>query len=72
MIVEWILLKLFGVLFFMIIGLYLYFKLIVFNFWRRKGVLYEKPTFPTGNIATAIFNKKSIRKLIYFYSSFKK
>ncbi|KAL2713806.1 cytochrome P450 6a2-like [Vespula squamosa] len=63
MIVQWILLKLFGVLFLIIIGLYLYFKLIVFNFWRRKGVLYEEPTFPTGNITAAIFNKKSIHNI---------
>ncbi|XP_047354943.1 uncharacterized protein LOC124951156 [Vespa velutina] len=60
---EWILLELFGALFIIIIGIYFYFKLIVFNFWRRKSVPYEEPTFPAGNITDAILNKKSIPEI---------
>lgn len=67
MIVRWILTELFGALLIILIGIYLYFKLIVFNYWRRKGVPYEEPTFPTGNITDAILNKKSIRKLSFSF-----
>lgn len=63
----WILSELFGFVFLIVITIYLYFKLIAFNFWRRKGVPYEEPTFPGGNINDTIFNKKSIGKLSYIF-----
>ncbi|KAL2713807.1 putative cytochrome P450 6a14 [Vespula squamosa] len=56
----WILSELFGALLFIGITIYMYFKLIAFNFWRRRGVPYEEPTFPGGNINDTIFNKKSL------------
>lgn len=72
MIVRWVLTELFGALFIVLIGIYLYFKLIIFNYWRRKGVPYEEPMFPAGNITDAILNKKSIRKLSFSFIGFKK
>lgn len=63
----WILSQLFGALFLIVITIYLYFKLIAFNFWKKKGVPYEEPTFPAGNISDSILNKKSIGKLSFIF-----
>ncbi|KAK2589109.1 hypothetical protein KPH14_001935 [Odynerus spinipes] len=60
MTIGWILSELFGALFLVVSCAYLYYKLIVFNFWRKKGVPYEEPSFPIGNINETVFDRKSI------------
>ncbi|XP_043496163.1 probable cytochrome P450 6a14 [Polistes fuscatus] len=60
MINGWVLSELIGALFFIVTGTYLYFKLIVINFWNNKNVPYEEPTFPAGNLTEVILNKKTI------------
>ncbi|XP_066599080.1 uncharacterized protein [Prorops nasuta] len=40
-------------------GLYLYYKLVVFKFWKNKNVYSPDPTFPTGNALPMVTGKKS-------------
>lgn len=41
------------------IVIYVYYKFFVYNFWRKKGVFYVEPTFPTGNLMPLIVAKTS-------------
>ncbi|XP_076173237.1 putative cytochrome P450 6a20 [Ptiloglossa arizonensis] len=45
-----------------ITGLYIYYKFYVFNFWRKRGVFYIKPSFPTGNILPLVTGRTSQAK----------
>ncbi|KAI4493134.1 hypothetical protein M0802_009684 [Mischocyttarus mexicanus] len=60
MTISWLLSELLGVIFIVIIGIYLYFKLIVFNYWKKRGIPYEEPTFPAGNLTELILEKKTV------------
>lgn len=56
---TWLLPELLSVVIFGTIALYVYYKFFIFNFWRKKGVSYMEPTFPTGNITALILGTKS-------------
>ncbi|XP_032662725.1 probable cytochrome P450 6a14 isoform X2 [Odontomachus brunneus] len=38
---------------------YIYYKYVIFNFWRKKGVFYLEPVVPTGNVNDFIAGKIS-------------
>ncbi|XP_034175979.2 putative cytochrome P450 6a20 [Osmia lignaria lignaria] len=56
---TWFVPEIVSVVIFGTIALYVYYKFFIFNFWRKKGVFYMEPTFPTGNITALIFGTKS-------------
>ncbi|XP_015181295.1 PREDICTED: probable cytochrome P450 6a14 [Polistes dominula] len=56
----WIISEFIGALFVIIAGIYLYFKLICFNFWKKRNVPYEEPIFPVGNLLELILDKQTI------------
>ncbi|XP_011701012.1 PREDICTED: probable cytochrome P450 6a20 isoform X1 [Wasmannia auropunctata] len=39
---------------------YIYFKFVIFNFWRKRGVFYIEPVVPTGNITDLVTGKAQI------------
>jgi cytochrome P450 family 6 len=44
-----------------------------FNYWRKKGVPFHPPSFPTGNIAQPLLGKVNLFEAIAnFYTEFKK
>ncbi|XP_032662729.1 probable cytochrome P450 6a14 [Odontomachus brunneus] len=42
---------------------YIYYKYVVFNFWRKKGVFYIEPVVPTGNVTDFVIGKMTIGEL---------
>lgn len=53
-------LEFFGVVMLVLLGVYLYFKLFIYNYWRKNGVQYLKPIVPIGNILNAVIGKEHI------------
>ncbi|XP_020281207.1 probable cytochrome P450 6a14 [Pseudomyrmex gracilis] len=44
-------------------SLYIYFKFVVFTFWRKKGVFYIDPVVPAGNVTSLLIGKISATEL---------
>ncbi|XP_011699205.1 PREDICTED: probable cytochrome P450 6d4 [Wasmannia auropunctata] len=44
---------------------YIYYKFVVFNFWRKKDVFYIKPVVPTGNITALVTGKAQLGVLFH-------
>ncbi|XP_020281147.1 probable cytochrome P450 6a14 [Pseudomyrmex gracilis] len=44
-------------------SVYIYYKFVVFNFWRKKGVFYIEPVVPTGNMTSLVTRKISMGEL---------
>ncbi|XP_020281109.1 probable cytochrome P450 6a14 [Pseudomyrmex gracilis] len=44
-------------------SVYIYYKFVVFNFWRKKGVFYIDPIVPAGNVTSLILGKISVGEL---------
>ncbi|XP_011875041.1 PREDICTED: probable cytochrome P450 6a14 [Vollenhovia emeryi] len=40
--------------------LYIYYKFVIFNFWRKREVFYVEPVVPTGNITALVTGTKQI------------
>ncbi|CAK9797731.1 Probable cytochrome P450 6a20 [Anthophora plagiata] len=59
---KWLISDILIIIISVIIGLYIYFKFYIFNFWRAKGVLYKEPTFPTGNMMPVLTGRISNAK----------
>lgn len=38
---------------------YIYYKYVIFNFWRKKGVFCVEPVVPTGNVTDFVTGKIS-------------
>ena len=56
-----------------VLGIYLYLKLVIFNYWKKKGVPHEHPIVPVGNILPVTLGKKCTGKVNYdFFNSFTK
>ena len=51
-----------GALLIILAGLYLYFKLILYNYWKKNGIVYVEPSVPTGNLSEVVAGKKHICK----------
>ncbi|XP_020281104.1 probable cytochrome P450 6a14 [Pseudomyrmex gracilis] len=41
-------------------SVYMYYKFVVFTFWRKKGVFYIEPVVPVGNVASLVIGKVSV------------
>ncbi|XP_012527388.1 cytochrome P450 6k1 isoform X2 [Monomorium pharaonis] len=39
---------------------YIYYKYVIFNFWRKRGVFYIEPVVPIGNITPLITGKAQV------------
>jgi len=50
--------------------LYIYFKFVIYNFWRKRGVFYVEPVVPIGNIIAVASGKKQIG--MYFHDTYMK
>ncbi|XP_072764620.1 uncharacterized protein [Anoplolepis gracilipes] len=48
-----------------LIIIYTYFKYVLFNYWRKRGVFYIDPVVPTGNIGSLVTKKVSIGEFFY-------
>ncbi|XP_043258935.1 probable cytochrome P450 6a20 [Colletes gigas] len=57
---PWLMSEILGVAFLIIAGLYIYYKLFVFNFWRKKDIFSMKATFPTGNMLPLVIGTTSL------------
>lgn len=42
---------------------YIYYKYVLFNYWRKKGVFYIEPTVPAGNLTAYVTGKLSVGEL---------
>ena len=57
-------LKVFSGVIVALVGLYLYFKLVLYSYWKKNGVVYVKPTIPTGNLMNVVRGKTHMGKLV--------
>ncbi|XP_011870530.1 PREDICTED: probable cytochrome P450 6a20 [Vollenhovia emeryi] len=55
--------ELIGIFFLILIVVYIYYKYVIFNFWRKKGVFYVEPIVPAGNLTDLVIGKLSIGQL---------
>ncbi|KAG5326844.1 C6A13 protein, partial [Acromyrmex heyeri] len=55
-----VLAELIGVFIFALSILYVYYKFVIFNFWRKRGIFYVKPVVPTGNLTGLVTGKVSL------------
>lgn len=44
---------------------YIYYKYVLFNYWRKKGVFYIEPTVPAGNLTAYVTGKLSVGKYLH-------
>nr|XP_012215716.1 PREDICTED: probable cytochrome P450 6a14 [Linepithema humile]XP_012215718.1 PREDICTED: probable cytochrome P450 6a14 [Linepithema humile]XP_012215719.1 PREDICTED: probable cytochrome P450 6a14 [Linepithema humile] len=44
-------------------AVYIYYKYVLFNFWRKKGVFYVEPVVPAGNLTAYVTGRKSLGEL---------
>ncbi|XP_067213413.1 probable cytochrome P450 6a14 [Linepithema humile] len=44
-------------------AVYIYYKYVLFNYWRKKGVFYVEPVVPAGNLTAFVTGKKSLGEL---------
>ncbi|KYM96574.1 Cytochrome P450 6k1 [Cyphomyrmex costatus] len=58
-----VLVELVGVFIFALSILYVYYKFVIFNFWRKRGVFYVKPVVPTGNLTDVVTGRMSVGEL---------
>ncbi|XP_078043581.1 cytochrome P450 6k1 isoform X2 [Augochlora pura] len=56
---AWMISEIFGATILVISALYIYYKIYVFAFWRKKGVYNVEPTFLTGNMMPLLTGKIS-------------
>ncbi|XP_076641351.1 putative cytochrome P450 6a20 isoform X2 [Halictus rubicundus] len=56
---SWLISNILGAAIFIITGLYIYYKLSVFTFWRKTGVYNMEPTFLVGNMMPLLTGKIS-------------
>lgn len=59
-----VLAELIGVFIVILINVYFYFKFVIFNFWRKKGVFYIEPVVPTGNVGALTTGKIAVGKYL--------
>lgn len=50
-------LKLLVVIFFILSGFYIYFKFVLYTYWRKKGIPYLEPVIPVGNFLKLVQKK---------------
>lgn len=57
--------ELIGVFIIVLSIVYIYYKYVIFNFWRKKGVFYVEPIVPAGNLTALVTGKLSIGEYLY-------
>lgn len=45
--------------------IYIYYKYVLVNFWRKRGVIYMEPVVPAGNMTKYVIGKVSVGKYCY-------
>jgi len=62
--------ELIGILIIALSVVYIYYKYVLFNFWRKKGVFYVEPVVPAGNVTAFVIGKISVGKyyIIFLHS----
>ncbi|XP_072764118.1 probable cytochrome P450 6a14 isoform X1 [Anoplolepis gracilipes] len=60
-----VLVELIAIFIAVLIVIYIYYKYVVFNYWRKKGVFYVEPVVPTGNIGSLVASKISIGQFFH-------
>ncbi|XP_024870707.1 probable cytochrome P450 6a14 [Temnothorax curvispinosus] len=58
MLTEWI-----GALIVVLSVVYIYYKYVVFSFWRKRNVFYVEPVVPAGNLTALVTGKVSVGEL---------
>lgn len=65
-------LKLLGVVFFILSGFYIYFKFVLYTYWRKQGIPYVEPVIPVGNFQKLVRKKCHIGEVFaYGYKKMK-
>ncbi|XP_039312720.1 probable cytochrome P450 6a13 isoform X2 [Solenopsis invicta] len=41
-------------------SVYIYYKYVIFNFWRKRGVFYIEPVVPVGNVTPLVTGKAQV------------
>ncbi|XP_039312723.1 cytochrome P450 6k1-like [Solenopsis invicta] len=49
---------------------YIYYKYVIFNFWRKRGVFYIEPVVPTGNVTPLVTGKTQVG--VFFHDAYLK
>ncbi|XP_071576390.1 probable cytochrome P450 6a14 [Temnothorax nylanderi] len=57
--------ELIGVLTIALSVVYIYYKYVLFNFWRKKGIFYVEPVVPAGNLTDFVTGKLSVGELFH-------
>ncbi|XP_029670025.1 probable cytochrome P450 6a20 [Formica exsecta] len=55
--------ELIGVFIITLSVVYIYYKYVLLNYWRKKGVFYVEPTVPAGNLTPYVTGKVSVGEL---------
>ncbi|XP_019885509.2 cytochrome P450 6k1 [Camponotus floridanus] len=57
--------ELIGIFIVVLIIVYTYYKYVLFNYWRKRGIFYIEPVVPTGNIGDIVTKKKTIGEFLH-------
>ncbi|XP_012526373.1 probable cytochrome P450 6a14 isoform X2 [Monomorium pharaonis] len=55
-----VLVELTGIFIVILSIVYIYYKYVIFNFWRKRGVFYVEPVVPTGNVTDFVTEKVQV------------
>lgn len=44
---------------------YIYFKFVIFDFWRKKGVFYVEPVVPAGNVMALVTGRQQVGEYLH-------
>ncbi|XP_015182412.1 PREDICTED: probable cytochrome P450 6a14 [Polistes dominula] len=73
MAIYWILSELIYILIFIIIGIYLYYKFYICNYWSKRGIPFEKPKYFIEKILDIVCNRKTFGEIFAeMYFEYKK
>ncbi|XP_039312609.1 probable cytochrome P450 6a14 [Solenopsis invicta] len=51
-------------------SVYIYYKYVIFNFWRKRGVFYIEPAVPVGNVTPLVTGKAQVG--VFFHDAYLK
>lgn len=61
-----VLAELVGIFILILSAVYIYYKYVLFNFWRKRGVFYVEPIVPAGNVTAFVMGKQSVGKYLCY------
>ena len=62
---EMVLAEIIGAIVVVLSIVYIYYKYVIFNFWRKRGVFYVEPVVPTGNITPLVTERAQVGKYLH-------